>query len=462
MRLYPDLRRRLSVLLPVAVVAAVALSAITELAYQRSTAALGSLASRGAARTAIMTVLRRLLDAESSQRGYLITGRKEYLQPGEEAPEDIRRAVEELERHYAADPTQLALTAELKARALEKLSELSATLRLYEEGNQDRWRDLVLTNIGREKMDAVRSTAERLLAAEDASVLVERASVLDVLANNRAGVYLLTVLSVLALYFYLRKTVALEVAQRRHAEDLQAERDELEVQVQHRTTELTELASHLQSAREDERSRLARELHDELGALLTAAKLDVARLKRGIGTMTADLEQRIKHLNSTIDQGIALKRNIIEDLRPSSLSNLGLVAALEIQGREFAARSGLPVTMDLAPVALPEPLQITVYRVVQESLTNIAKYARATEVTVSLQPEGARVSVAVSDNGCGFDPAVRGRSSHGLTGMRYRVEAGGGELRVISAPGRGTRVQAWLPAVPAPAAATAPATPDVA
>ena len=446
MHLVPELRSRPAVLLAVAVLAAISLTAITELAYQRSIGSLASLGSRGAARTAIMTVLRRLPDAESAQRGYLITGRAEYLQPGDEAPEDIRLALERLEQHYAAEPVQLALTAELKARALEKLSELSATLRLYEVGENDSWRELVLTNIGHEQMDAVRSIAERLLAAENANVRIERAYVLETLASNRVGVYLLTALSLLSLVFYLRKTVALATAQRRHADDLQAERDELDVQVQHRTAELTELASHLQTVREDERSRLARELHDELGALLTAAKLDVARLKRGIGPLTPDLDERIKHLNSTIDQGIALKRNIIEDLRPSSLSNLGLMAALEIQGREFGTRSGLRVQMELAPVSLPAPSQITVYRVVQESLTNIAKYAGATEVRLSLQPEGNRVSVAISDDGCGFDPAVRGRSSHGLTGMRYRVEADGGELRVVSSPGHGTRVQAWLPA----------------
>ena len=105
-----------------------------------------------------------------------------------------------------------------------------------------------------------------------------------------------------------------------------------------RTAQLKELAQHLQTIREDERSRLARELHDELGALLTAAKLDVARLKSRLGSdATADAAERLAHLNETLNGGIALKRRIIEDLRPSSLSNLGLVAALEILLREFGA-----------------------------------------------------------------------------------------------------------------------------
>ena len=122
------------------------------------------------------------------------------------------------------------------------------------------------------------------------------------------------------------------------------ERDRLEGEVAARTAQLKELAQHLQTMREDERSRLARELHDELGALLTAAKLDVARLKSRLGaSATPDAAERLAHLNETLNGGIALKRRIIEDLRPSSLSNLGLVAALEILLREFAARSEIAV-----------------------------------------------------------------------------------------------------------------------
>ena len=117
----------------------------------------------------------------------------------------------------------------------------------------------------------------------------------------------------------------------------------LEQEVAARTAQLTELAQHLQTVREDERSRLARELHDELGALLTAAKLDVARLKSRLGASAAPrLAERLAHLNDALNGGIALKRSIIEDLRPSSLSNLGLVAALEILAarvRRRAARS---------------------------------------------------------------------------------------------------------------------------
>ena len=106
-----------------------------------------------------------------------------------------------------------------------------------------------------------------------------------------------------------------------------------------RTAELTDLARHLQTVREDERGFLARELHDELGGLLTAAKLDVARLRKRLDTGQPEVAERIVHLGQTLDAGIALKRRIIEDLRPSSLANLGLQRALEILCEEFAQRS---------------------------------------------------------------------------------------------------------------------------
>ena len=448
MRLLTRPDERLKLLLPLAAVLAAAVFGVTELAYQGSTTALASLASRGVARQAINTVLRRLLDAETAQRGYLLTGRSEYLGPGQEATADIAEALAKLERHYGDQPRLLGTVHDLRKRVDEKQSELSATLRMYNDGQNQNWRDLLMTDIGREKMEAVRVATESLMAAEDPNVQAERAGIYRTLSLSRASVHLLAALSLLALVFYVRKIAALERARQLHANELQAERDELETQVRHRTSELTELARHLQTAREDERSHLARELHDELGALLTAAKLDVARLKRAMGPPTPEQDQRLKHLNSSIDQGISLKRRIIEDLRPSTLSNLGLVAALEIQAREFGARANLAVRTRLVPVALEEPAQMTVYRVVQESFTNIAKYAGASEVQLSLHGEAGRVHLAVEDNGCGFDSTRIAPRTHGLSGMRFRVEAAGGQLSVVSAPGRGTLIEAWLPAQP--------------
>jgi signal transduction histidine kinase len=303
----------------------------------------------------------------------------------------------------------------------------------------------MLSNIGKEQMDAVRSVSAELLKFENARVAIGRASVTQTLLLNRIGVTAMTALSLLALFMYLRQTSALVLQREEQRRVVQAERDQLEAEVARRTDQLTDLARHLQTVREDERMRLARELHDELGALLTAAKLDVARLKSRLGTLTPEVAERIQHLNEALNNGIALKRRIIEDLRPSSLSNLGLVAALDILVTEWSARTEVTVERDLTPVKLRPSGELTVYRLVQEALTNISKYAKASRVQVRLASDGGTVRVVVRDNGLGFDTGLPRSSAHGLLGMRYRLESENGRMMLTSAPGQGTVIEAELP-----------------
>jgi signal transduction histidine kinase len=257
----------------------------------------------------------------------------------------------------------------------------------------------------------------------------------------------MTALSLLALFMYLRQTSALVAQRAERNRVIKAERDQLEIEIKTRTRQLIELTSHLQSVREDERALLARELHDELGALLTSAKLDVARLKSRLGTMTPEVTERIQHLTESLNNGIALKRRIIEDLRPSSLSNLGLVAALDILITEWSARTEVAVETELKPVRLLESGELTVYRLVQEALTNISKYAKASRVQVRLAAQDGVAHIAVRDNGVGFDPDRPRASVHGLLGMRYRLESEGGRLVLNSRPGQGTLIEAEIPEV---------------
>ena len=438
--------------LPLAGLAALVILFINEAAYDRSTRALAHLADRAAARTQIQHVWRSLIDAETGQRGYLLTGRKDYLPPYEQAVSQVQQSFDWLTRYYAADPEAAAVLAEMAGYSEAKLSELQTTLQLHERGPAAAWRELMLTDIGREKMEGLRQSSGRLLLLETQRVEQERRDVFTTLRSGRLGVSAMTVLSLLALFIFLRQTLAFDEVQRRHASAMLNERDRLEAEATHRTADLTDLARHLQSACEAEKSRLARELHDELGALLTAAKLDAARLKHAIGPLAPEVKARLEHLNECINGGIGLKRRLIEDLRPSSLSHLGLGAALGILTREHAARSPVRLDAVLEPVALGDSAQITAYRLVQEALTNITRHAQARTVHVVLQPQhrqgraGARVSVC--DDGCGFDPGMRRGTTHGLMGLRYRVEAEGGEWRVQSRPGEGTCIEAWLPALP--------------
>jgi len=431
---------------PLAALTALAMFWISEASYQDAKSTLDTLGDRGVARSEIQTLRHGIAEAETAQRGYLITGRPEYLHPYEQARQAVERSSEWLSRRYAQDASAAALILRLHELTEEKFSELKTTIDLHDKGAPEAWRELVMSNIGKEKMDAIRDLSNQLLAMETSRVDKDRQSVYQTLLLNRIGVTAMTALSLLALFMYLRQTAALDRQRFEQQEVIQSERDRLEAEVTARTGQLKELALHLQTVREDERRHLARELHDELGALLTAAKLDAARLKSRLGkAATPEVTERMAHLNEALNSGIALKRRIIEDLRPSSLSNLGLVAALEILVREFSARVEVEAVCDLKPVNLRPSAELTVYRLVQEALTNVAKYAKATQIRISVLARSGRVEITVSDNGVGFDTSVPRLATHGLLGMKFRVESENGEMTIRSAPGQGTSIVASIP-----------------
>ena len=208
---------------------------------------------------------------------------------------------------------------------------------------------------------------------------------------------------------------------------------------------LPDLAHHLQRAREDERGRLARALHDELGALLTAAKLDAAVIKSRIALVAPEALDRLAHLNDTLNSVIALSRRIVEDLRPSSLDHFGLGPALETLACDFSSRANVHIDCELQPVSLSPQCRLSVFRLVQEALTNISKYAHAEMVHLTLTNRGDCAIVTVDDDGVGFDTGKSMRGSYGLVGMRHRIEGDGGRLFIESTPGKGTRLSASLP-----------------
>lgn len=441
---------RLAVGLALALLAAFALIGINEMGHQRSAVALDALAREDARRSALDRMLQNVLDAENGSREFLLTGQLRDLRPYEAAAANARAALDRLGPSWRDAPGDGAVLDELGRSVQRRLAQMDQAIALRRQGAAD-GRQLLLAQAGTDTMDAIRAQATRLIDSASARIDRSRQQVRRTLMLARAGIALATLVALLAFALYLRQSSRLADASDQQQRALQQERDLLEHQVRERTASLAELATHLQQVREDERGHLARELHDELGALLTAAKLDVARLKSRLGPEQPEVSERLQHLTETLNSGIALKRRIIEDLRPSSLSNLGLTASLEILAREFSERSGVQVATDLQPVVLDEARQLTVYRLVQESLTNVAKYAEAHSAQVAVHAAGADVEVVVADDGKGFEAVRSQPSTHGLAGMRHRVEAAGGRLTVESAPGKGTRVVAALPALAAPA-----------
>jgi signal transduction histidine kinase len=447
--------RRSPVVVPLACIAAVAIMFVSEGSYWRASEVLRDLQSMTATRATVRQLQMSLLDAETGQRGYLLTSRKDYLEPYLTALPVIDESFRLLQAEHGQQADSRAALTHLRALVGAKLTELETTIQLFDAGRRDDAMELILASSGKAQMDDFRVVVADLLRFEAQHFAARRDVLHQTLLISRLGLAALSAISLLALFLYLRQTLTLKQQQLDLKRMLELERDRLELEAVQHTAQLTELTKHLLTAREDERGRLARNLHDELGALLTSAKLDAARIKSRLAGIAPEALERLAHLVETLNASIALGRDIIEDLRPSTLSNLGLVPTLEILVREFAEAKGLKVTCALEPVRLSAATELVVYRFVQEATTNISKYARARQIWISLGLVDGQVLAAVRDDGIGFDATAKPKSAYGLVGMRFRAEAEGGHLTVVSTPGQGALVQLSLPEGPAEDAANA-------
>ena len=212
--------------------------------------------------------------------------------------------------------------------------------------------------------------------------------------------------------------------------------------------EIQSLALIASAAREQEKSRIARELHDELGQALTALKIDVGWLRDSLAGAGDELQRKLASMQVLLDGTVAAARRISADLRPMMLDDLGLTAAAEWLAQNFTNRTGIPCELVLGKgdLELADPYATAVFRVLQESLTNIAKHAAAAQVEVTLEREGREVALTVRDDGKGFAPAEpRKPGSFGLIGLRERAYLLGGTISVESAPGEGTVVELRIP-----------------
>jgi PAS domain S-box-containing protein len=245
-----------------------------------------------------------------------------------------------------------------------------------------------------------------------------------------------------------------DISERKRAQTfLQQAHEALELKVQERTAELSsanqslqKLSGRLIQVQEEERSRLARDLHDEVGQLLTALKIDLQDIQHGEGG-----EARFSSLTDSlelVDRLLTQVRTLALDLRPSLLDDLGLVSALRWYANRQATRNGWTLSLSVEGMGgrVPAPIEVTCFRVAQEALTNIAKYARAKTIDLTLRRQYQEVTLIIQDDGVGFDvlsarQRAQGGESIGLLGMEERVRLAGGSLVISSAPGEGTRLE---------------------
>jgi two-component system, NarL family, sensor histidine kinase UhpB len=221
-----------------------------------------------------------------------------------------------------------------------------------------------------------------------------------------------------------------------------------QLEIERSREELRALSRHLQTAREEEKARIAREVHDELGSTLTALKIDLDWLGEHLANAPEAVAQKRAAMGKLLEAAVAATRRIVTDLRPGILDDLGLSAALRWQAAEFRKHTNVRVNVETPPSdqGIGRDAALTLFRIFQETLTNVARHAKATEVAVSLAASDAAFVLQIRDNGVGLSTDdLRKPTSHGIRGMRERAQQLGGDVSVSGTPGTGTTVVISVP-----------------
>ena len=384
-----------------------------------------------------------LLDMETATRGYLLTFDVNFLRPYYEAIPRVAKLLKTIEQDYAREDEDHAQVAMLVNDAQGVADSLGITLRQAPRvlPNRHAWLDhdkLV--------MDAYRQQHNKLKDMLLADSQRYTSTSVRNFRYARFATVLLAISGALLLLLAMKLNQKQQMLRDRITRMLHTENDRLEREVRHRTEELASLATYLTNVREEEKLHLARELHDEMGALLTAAKLDANWLERKLGA-DPQIAERLARLQQTLTTGVTLKRRITNDLRPALLYDLGLIDALRLLAGEFEKAEETALTLNLPEenLQLSDAVSLTLFRIVQEAFTNIRKYAKASRVSLTLRENSTSIELVVEDDGVGFDPQSRKIARHGLAGIKHRVYTLAGKLDIHSAPGAGTTIRIVLP-----------------
>jgi len=386
-------------------------------------------------------LLSLVTDAETAQRGLVLTGRSQYLQPYMAAAPQIDPGLRRLKELTAEDPEQHGHVGQLTRLVGEKFAELEAALALYRKQGSQAAQELIKTEVGRHTMDEIRDEVAAIQEGERVRLIERSTRWNDDVASSRIGMTIITVLNlilVITIFFLARR----EIVQRERV------RQTLEDQVRERTAELSELSSNLQNVREEERASLAHDIHDELGGILVAAKMDLSWVYRRLKEGDPVISQKLARAMESLDEGVDIKRRIIEDLRPTVLDSLGLAAAIDWYVEHTCQRGNLQCEVAVKPVdiQLPNATSIALFRIMQEALTNILRHANAKKAWITLEQAEDGLHFMIRDDGIGLPPGTeQKRLSHGILGMRQRVTSLGGQFRIGNESGTGATIRIFVP-----------------
>jgi signal transduction histidine kinase len=388
-----------------------------------------------------------LTGAESAQRGYLLTGEAPYLQVYENAVTNAGAALDRLQEAYKGEEGSREIR-DLRILTGKKVGELEDSVALYKKRGVAPAVNVVGTDVGKRTMDEIAAIVGTMLRKEAGEMSAATANwQADFLLSrwlSAAGAVLnisLVLLAIRLVYNDMRRRAHQAIA-------LRDQKLELEQQVDSRTRELAALSTHLQGVSEQEKSALSRELHDELGGLLVAARMDLSWLQQRLPTTDPGIEQRFKRIHDSLSAGVDLKRRVVEELRPTLLDNMGLFTALRWQFKETCRRTGLRCTETIpeSELNMSPDAAIGVFRVAQEALTNILKHAEAKSANLSIEIKNDTLTLRISDDGKGIaTDRLKNSTSHGLVSMRHRIAGLGGTWQVFSPGTGGTVVTAVIP-----------------
>jgi signal transduction histidine kinase len=437
-------------LLVLGAAATVSLAAFFEASATRLRAASMAASRSEATLELAQEVFALALDAQAGHRGYVLTGRKPYLEQYNAAVPLLQQQVARLRAQTIeiGDGEQIVRTGRINNLVGQIVAAMAVSLALAQREEREAARLLLEEDIDKKLADELRANVQAFSRAERLTTALRATKWERDVELARAGMAFATLLDVLLLAVAF--VLILRDARRRDQAraELLAHKEALEATVADRTAALKRAYRDLQEVREDEKGKLARDIHDELGSILVALKMDASWVERRLEKAEPAIKDKLGRMLATLDDGVAIKRRLIEELRPSLLDNLGLGAALEWQANEVCRRANLHCHVSIPENEPPitKEVAIALFRIAQEALTNVQRYANAQNLWLALTPAPGGVRLSLRDDGVGLSAEViESTLSHGILGMRERVESLGGQFSIHGVKGSGTSIDIFMP-----------------
>ena len=407
---------------------------------------------------ALQQLQTNIYKAESAQRGYLYTNQWEYVEPFSRALMDARSNVRTAETLITTTTSgkeqkeQMEWLKVITASLESKAAEMKITLDLISTGKKDEAKQVIDLGAGVTEMKRFIDYTNRLIEHNYDTLKIRENERMQTMLRTRVSLICGAVLVIVLMSLVIKQLLD-EIALKTYLKQQVVHENEIyEQKLEQQTKLLRSLALDYQADVERERQKLSRELHDELGSILTATKMDISWVMKKIKEVSpadlgAELQEKLKMTNRYVDQAINFQRQVVSELHPALLSTFGFWPALNSLIDDAVQRNHWQLTLNLPDenTELNETISLVAYRIIQESLNNAHKYAKATAIFIHVLVDEKFLKVEIEDNGIGIDIKLLSKNTHGLSGMRHRVLAIGGYFELLSEPGKGLLTRALIP-----------------